>query len=107
MFHQDIKSPGPLEPKNQARLYLCWGKSVFGAKKGSNFKYPEVFQCDNWGKFKGEWQNCLKNTMVTFEERQQKTSILIQPFWKLLIRSWQNCYLNRWMPKSFGTLKKY
>ena len=24
MLHQDIKSPGSLEPKNQARLHLCW-----------------------------------------------------------------------------------
>ena len=27
MLHQDIKSPGPLEPKNQARLHLCWKQS--------------------------------------------------------------------------------
>ena len=24
MLHQDIKSPSPLRPKNQARLHLCW-----------------------------------------------------------------------------------
>ena len=24
MLHQDIKSPGTLEPKSQARLHLCW-----------------------------------------------------------------------------------
>ena len=28
MLHQDIKSPGPLEPKNQARLHLCLKRSV-------------------------------------------------------------------------------
>ena len=28
MLHQDIKSPGPLELKNQARLHLCWKQSI-------------------------------------------------------------------------------
>ena len=28
MLHQDKKSPGPLELKNQARLHLCWKQSI-------------------------------------------------------------------------------
>ena len=28
MLHQDIKFPGHLGPKNQARLHLCWNKSI-------------------------------------------------------------------------------
>ena len=28
MFHQDTRSPGPLELKNQAKLQLCWKQSI-------------------------------------------------------------------------------
>ena len=28
MLHQDIKLPGHLGPKNQARLHLCWNQSI-------------------------------------------------------------------------------
>ena len=27
-LHQDIKSPNPLELKNQAKLHLCWKQSI-------------------------------------------------------------------------------
>ena len=70
-------------------------------KKGGLFKYPKAFQCDNGSKFKNEV------TMLILEEQQQNTSIPLRPLWKLLAKSWQNCCLNRWMLKSFKTLKKY
>ena len=28
MLHQDIKSLGPVEPKNQTKLYLSWKQSI-------------------------------------------------------------------------------
>ena len=28
MLHQDIKLPGPLGLKDQARLHLCWKQSI-------------------------------------------------------------------------------
>ena len=28
MLQQDTKSPGPLGPKNQAKLHLCWKQSI-------------------------------------------------------------------------------
>ena len=57
MLHEDIKSPGRLEPKNQARLCLCWKQSI---KKGGVFKYPRTFQCDNGSEFKNEVTKLLE-----------------------------------------------
>ena len=76
-------------------------------KKGGVFKYPKTFQCENGSEFKTKWQSCLKNTMLRLEEQQRNISIPIQPLWKPLTKSWQNCCLNQWMLKSFKTLKKY
>ena len=50
MLLQDTKSPGPLGPRNQARLHFCWKQY----KKGDAFKYPKVFQRDNGPEFKKE-----------------------------------------------------
>ena len=49
----------------------------------------------------------MKNTMLRLEEQQRNISIHIQPSWKTLTKSRQNCCLSRWMLKSFKTLKKY
>ena len=76
-------------------------------KKGGVFKYPKTFQCENGSEFKTKWQSCLKNTMLRLEEQQRNISIPIQPLWKPLTKSWQNCCLNQWMLKSFKTLKNY
>ena len=51
-MHQDIKSPGLLGPKNQAKLHLCWEAAIY--KKSVVFKYPKVFQCDNGSEFESE-----------------------------------------------------
>ena len=40
---------------------------------------PRYFNVIMAVSLKVRWQSCLKNTMLIFEERQQKTSILIQP----------------------------
>ena len=50
MLLQDTKSPGPLGPRNQARLHFCWKQY----KKCDVFKYPKVFQRDNGPEFKKE-----------------------------------------------------
>ena len=49
-------------------------------KKGGNFKYSEVFQCDNGSEFKDEVRKLMKNTTLIFEWQQQNTSILIRSF---------------------------
>ena len=56
---------------------------------------------------KMKWKSCLKNTMLRFEEQQQNISTPTRLLWKLLTKSWQNCCLNWWMLKNFGTLKKF
>ena len=40
MLHQDIKSPGPLGLKNQAKLYLSWKQSV---KRVACLNIPRYF----------------------------------------------------------------
>ena len=76
-------------------------------KKGGVFKYPKTFQCDNGSEFKNEVTKLFEKHTLRFEEQQQNISTPIQPFWRLLTKSWQNCCLNQWIPKSFKTLKKY
>ena len=61
-------------------------------KKGSLFKYPEVFQSDDGSEFKSEVTKLFENTMLIFEEQQQSISIPIQPLWKSLTKSWENCF---------------
>ena len=46
----------------------------------------------------------MKNTTLRFEEEQRNISIHIQPLWKPLTKSWQNCCLNQWILKSFKTV---
>ena len=76
-------------------------------KKGSLFKYLEVFQSDDGPEFKGDVTKLFENTMLMFEEQQQNISIPIQPLWRSLTKSWENCCLNQWMLKSSRTLKMY
>ena len=61
----------PLMSKKSSELALVLG-AIY--KKGGNFKYSEVFQCDNGGEFKDE---VMKNMMLIFEGQQQNTGILI------------------------------
>ena len=51
MLHQDKRSPGPLAPKTQAKLHLCWKESI---KRVACLNIPMYFQCDNEPKFKNE-----------------------------------------------------
>ena len=102
MLYQDINSPGHLGPKTQAQLRLFW-KQVL--KRVAYLNIPRRFNVIMDLSLKMRWQSCLKNIMLIFEGQQQNTSIPTQPLWKPLTRSWQNCCLNQWMPKSFKTLK--
>ena len=63
-------------------------------RKGGVFKYPKVFKFDKGQSLKVKSQRCLKHTMLIFEERQRNTSIPIQPLWKPLTKSFQNCCLS-------------
>ena len=56
-------------------------------KKGSAFKYPKAFQCDNGSEFKNEVASCLNNTALIFGGQQQNISILIKPLWKPLTKN--------------------
>ena len=89
-----------LRTKNQVKLHFFL-EAI--SKMGGMFKYSKVFQCDDGSEFKNE----VKNTILIFEGQRRNTSILIRPFWKPLTKSWQNSCLNRWMSKSFKTLKKF
>ena len=68
---------------------------------------PKYFHVIMGLSLKMKWQSCLKNTMLMFEERQRKISILILLLWKPLTKSWQNSCLNRWISKTSRTVKKY
>ena len=102
MLHQDIKSPGPLEPKNQARLHLCWKQSKRRVAYLSTQKYFTVIMDLS---LQMKWQSCLKNTMLIFEEQQQNSSIIIRPLWKPLTRSWQNVVSTDGFSTASGTWK--
>ena len=84
MLHQDIKSPEPLEPKNQARSHLFWKQSI---KRVVCLRTQRHFNAIMDQNLNMKWQSCLKNTVLVFEEQQQNISILIQPLWKPLTRT--------------------
>ena len=90
--------------RKKKSLHLCWKQSI---KSVACLNIQRHFNVIMGLSLKMKWQSCLKNTMLIFEERQRNTSILIRPLWKLLTRSWQDCCLNCWMPKSSRTLKKH
>ena len=69
MLHQDIRSPNCLEPKNQAKLHLCWKQFI---KKGGVFKYPKAFQCDNGSEFKNEVTKLLEKHNVDIRRATTK-----------------------------------
>ena len=76
-------------------------------KKGSVVKYPKTFQCNNGSEFKNEVTKLLEKHNVGIQRQQRNISTPIRLLWKPLKKSWQNCCFNRWMLKSFRTLKKY
>ena len=103
-LHQDIKFPGPLGQKNQAKLYLSWNQSI---KRVVCLSTQRRFNAIMVLSLKMKLQSCLKNTALRFEKQQQNISTHIRLLWKPLTKSWQNCCLNRWMCRSFKTLKKF
>ena len=76
-------------------------------KKGGVFKCPKTFQCDNGSEFEIEMIKLLEKHNIEIRRATTKYKYTIQPLQWLSAKSWQNCCLNRWLPKSFKTLKKY
>ena len=68
MLHQDIKSPDLLGLKHQAKLHLCYKQSI----KGSVFKYPKTFQCNNGSEFKNEVKKLLEKHNVEIRRATTK-----------------------------------
>ena len=68
MLHEDIKSLGPLEPKNQAKLHLSWKKSIKMVLCSIIPRPSSVIMDQN---LKTKRQSCLKNTMLRFEGQQR------------------------------------
>ena len=68
MLHQDIKSPGPLRLKNQAKLHLCWKQSI----KKVVCSNTKVFQCDNGSEFKNEVTKLLEKHNVDIRRATTK-----------------------------------
>ena len=81
MLHQDTKWPGPLGPRNQARLYLYW-------KKGGVFKYPKLFQCGNGPEFKSEVTKFLEKQNVNIRRTttKYKYTHTVEAFNKEMVR---------------------
>ena len=75
-------------------------------KKGSVFKYPKTFQCDNGSEFKNEVTKLLEKHNVEIRRATTKYKHTHTAFVEAF-KSWQNCCLNQWMLKSFKTMKKY
>ena len=97
-----IARPLKTKKSNEVALEL---EAIY--KKGGVFKYPRVFQCDNGSEFKKEVTKSLGKHGVEIRRATTKYKLLIQPLLKPLTKSWQGCCLDRWMLKSFKTLKKY
>ena len=84
MLHQDTRFPGPLESKNQVKLYLYWKQSIKRVACSNILRYFNVIMGLS---LKMKWQNYLKNTTLILEEQQQNTSIPIRSLWKPLTKS--------------------
>ena len=65
MLHQDIKSLGPLQPKNQAKLHLCWKQSI---KRVACLS----IQFDNGSEFKNEVTKLLEKHSVEIRRATTK-----------------------------------
>ena len=76
-------------------------------KKGGVSKYPKTFQCDNGSEFKIEVTKLLEKHNVEIRRATTKYKHTHTAFVEALTKSWQNCCLNRWMLRSFRTLKEY
>ena len=98
------KVPRPLRTKKSSKVAFVL-EAIY--KKGGVFKYPKVFQCDNGSEFKKKLTKLLEKHNADIRRATANTSMLTQPLWKTLTKSWQNCCLKRWMPKSFKALKNY
>ena len=68
ILHGDIRSPGPSEPKKQAKLHVL--EAIYG--KGGVFKYPKTFQCDNGSEFKNEVTKLLEKHNVEIRRATTK-----------------------------------
>ena len=107
MLDQDIRLLDLLKLKNKAKLHLCWKQSikkVLCLNIPDVFKYPKTFQCDNGSEFKNKVKKLLEKHNVDIRRGTTKYRHTHSAF---VTKSWQNCCLNKWMLKSFKTLKKY
>ena len=102
MLHQDIMSPGPLEPKNQAKFVL---EAIY--KKGGVFKYPKVFQYGSGPKFKREVTKLLEKHNVNIRRSIMKYKHTHTAFAKAFNKELEKLLFRPMDPKSFKTLKNY
>ena len=74
MLHQDINSPGSLEPKTQAKLHLCWKQSMKLVVCSNIFlsSLYKTFQCDNGPEFKSKVTKLLKKHNVDIRRATTK-----------------------------------
>ena len=93
-----------LRTKNQVKLHFFLEAIC---KMGGMFKYSKVFQCDDGSEFKNEVTKLLEKHNFDIRRATAKYKHTHTAFWKPLTKSWQNSCLNRWMSKSFKTLKKF
>ena len=77
MLHRDIKFPGHLGPKNQARLHLCWNQSI---RRVVCLNTPSYFNVVMGLSLKVKWQSCLKNNVdiqrTTTKYKHTRTTFL-------------------------------
>ena len=72
-------------------------------KKGGVFKYSKVFQCDNGFEFKNEVTKLLEKHRAEIRIATTKYKDTHMAFYK----EFAKLLFNRWMLKSFRTLKKF
>ena len=80
MLHQDTRSLGPLETKNQARLHLCWKQSMRRVACLST----QTFQCDNGPEFKSEAIKLLEKHNADIRKYKHTHTVFVEAFNKEL-----------------------
>ena len=76
-------------------------------KKGGVFKYPKVLQIDNGSEFKNKVIKLFEKHNVEIRRATAKYNRTHTTFVEAFNNELSNCCLNRWMLKSFKTVRKY
>ena len=87
MLHQDTRSPGPTELKNQAKLHLCYKQSI---KRVACLNIPRYFNLIMGLSLKVKWQKFLEKHNVDIQRATTKYkhthTAFVETFYKELAK---------------------